>query len=164
MAKIKPLRNNEFFADFSDREIALFSRIVDEIVFPAGSDIFSESVSSSGMYLIKSGTVEISKKVGEEEEEDSFTLSQLGQGELFGQLSLVDDGPHLITAHAIDEVEVLFIPRDKFEEFKETHQDVSNKLLTSLTRMLAEQLRIAGELFTAYIMNRPPQDDDEIPD
>lgn len=162
MAKIKPLRSNKFFTDFSDREIALFSRIVEEQVFSPGSEIFSESTNSDGMYLIKAGTVEIAKKVGEEEEEDSVSLSQIGQGELFGQLSLIDIGPHLITARAVDEVEVLFIARDKFEEFKDNHQDVTNKLLTSLARMLAEQLRIAGDLFTAYIMNRPKEKNGEI--
>ena len=154
MAKIKPLRNNPFFSEFSNKEIALFSRIVEENNYSVGTEIFSESSNSSGMYLVKKGEVEIIKVF---EEIGPKVLSKIGVGELFGQLSLVDGGAHLVTARASTEVEALFISAEKFDEFNIEHSDATNKLLIALTKSLAIQLRNTVELFAAYIASRQEQ-------
>lgn len=75
--------------------------------YGAGTAIFSEGEPAETLYVIKSGRVEISKA--------GDVLSVLGAGEVFGEMSLVDDTPRSAAAIAKDDVEVVEITSDRFD-------------------------------------------------
>lgn len=62
-------------------------------------------------YLIRKGTVELRRGTG-----DSNDLEeQLGPGQVFGELALLEEHPHALSARAISDVQLSVLPRSEFE-------------------------------------------------
>ena len=68
-------------------------------MFPAGETIFEEGQHGDVAYVVQSGLVEISKSRGSGE----MVLGHIRPGGIFGEMALVDDGPRMARAVAIDD-------------------------------------------------------------
>ena len=84
------------------------SRVLERKLFYAGQKIFSEGDRGDRAYLIQNGTVQIIK--------NEMPLAKLGPGELFGEMALVDDKPRMASAVAENDVSVVIISRETFNE------------------------------------------------
>lgn len=73
--------------------------------FGHGEIIFNEGDSSSEMFVVRSGKVEISKSVGGH----SMRLATLDRGSFFGEMSLLEGLPRSATARAIGDVSLLVL-------------------------------------------------------
>ena len=73
--------------------------------FADGETIFVENESSSEMFVVRSGKVDISKSVGDH----SMRLAVLERGSFFGEMSLLEGLPRSATARAIGTVELLVL-------------------------------------------------------
>src|SRR3954471_4079459 len=73
--------------------------------FADGEVIFTEGESSSEMFVVRNGKVEISKSVGGH----SMRLAVLDRGSFFGEMSLLEGLPRSATARAIGEVGLLVL-------------------------------------------------------
>jgi signal transduction histidine kinase len=80
-----------------------------EQVFPPGRDIFKEGDAGDGLYLVKSGQVEISVLVGGE---TRHVISHLEPGSMFGEMAVLEDKPRSAGATARKESVVYFLPRE----------------------------------------------------
>ena len=85
-------------------------------VFDRETVIFRQGESASCAYLIQTGRVEI---VTTRDGED-IHLTSLKQGQIFGELALMDDAPRSATAVAWERTEVIVVSRD----------DINRKLAT----------------------------------
>ena len=65
MAKIKPLQQSSIFATLSDRELALFSRIVSEEDYIRGTVLVAENMKSDRFFMIEKG--EVAVRIGEQD-------------------------------------------------------------------------------------------------
>lgn len=89
-------------------------------------------------YVIKFGRVEVSDLINNKK----IVLGVLEEGQIFGEMGLVEDKPRPATVTAIEDVQVAVISRDKFNKlFEETP-----KVLLPIIKALFERLRIANEL------------------
>jgi len=79
--------------------------------FSVGETLFQEGEMGDEAYLIKSGEVEILHIVGNEQ----MVLARLGQGEIFGELSLIDSQPQMATARVSADAELAVISRDNIQ-------------------------------------------------
>ncbi len=70
-----------------------------------GEVIVEEGERSRDMFVIQSGTVRISKRVGSREVE----LARLSQGDFFGEMSLLESLPRDATAQAVGEAQLLVV-------------------------------------------------------
>jgi CRP-like cAMP-binding protein len=73
-----------------------------------GDVIVEEGSQSRTMYVIQSGKVKVVKKEGEME----TTLAFLGEGDIFGEMSLFDASPRSATIVAVGEARVLAIEHE----------------------------------------------------
>lgn len=73
--------------------------------FTDGETIFTEGESSSEMFVLRTGKVEISKNVGGH----SVRLAVLDRGSFFGEMSLLEGLPRSATARAIGDVALLVL-------------------------------------------------------
>lgn len=71
-----------------------------ELQFNEGEIIFKEGQSGNKLFIIQSGTVVLTKSVEDEE----YQVVELGPGEVFGEMSLVDERPRSATARAVTPV------------------------------------------------------------
>jgi CRP/FNR family transcriptional regulator, cyclic AMP receptor protein len=105
---------------------------MEQLEFPAGSVIFHAGDASTSAYLIRSGTVELlSDSSG-----SAASLAQLGPGEVFGEMSLIEERPHALTARAASAVQLSSLTREEFELLLTTDPATFRIYLTALFERL----------------------------
>jgi CRP-like cAMP-binding protein len=127
MPKVKTLRSHPLFSALSDRELAFFSRVVQEVDYPAGTPLFSEGMQSVAFYLVQKG------KVGVAGSAVPRTGAVLGEGEFFGQWSLL--GPEhasAVTAKVLEESSLLLVRKADFDGFMAGEPAIALKVVRAL--------------------------------
>lgn len=79
-------------------------------VYNDGEIIVQEGSTGREMYVIQSGKVQVSKSMGS----TAIVLATLGEGEVFGEMSLIDSQPRSATVRALGETRVLIIDHEAF--------------------------------------------------
>ncbi len=86
------LRENILFRDLSDRELKFVANTVHIRNYRAGETIFRQGQTGFGMYIIESGSVNISVKADpQNENQEETVLTTLENGDFFGELALVEE-------------------------------------------------------------------------
>jgi|GEM_PF-6922814 len=103
--------------------------------FPAGHVLFAPDQAADAAYIIEQGSIEIYVEGPGGRER----LSVLGPGEIFGEMSLVDDAPRSAGAQALDDVVCVVVAR---AQILRAYAD-SAPLIQMLLRTLIHRLRVA---------------------
>jgi CRP/FNR family transcriptional regulator, cyclic AMP receptor protein len=104
--------------------------------FEAGDVIFREGDDSKNeAYLVHEGAVEVRREVDGEER----VLNTLGKGDLLGEVALFRDGPHSVTAIAIDQVTLIPISAHRLEGMVLANPKLAIELIRQLARMAASK-------------------------
>lgn len=107
--------------------------------FGPGEDIVREGDLGSQMYIIQRGRVAVLKTVGEQPVE----LAELGKGDFFGEMSLLEGLPRSATVRALEPTRVLIIEPGGFLVKIRRDPTLAFELLQQLSgrvRRLNEQL------------------------
>ncbi len=105
--------------------------------FPAGKLVFSEGDSGSEAYRIILGSVEVSVDDGG----NKVVLAHLGQGEIFGEMAMIDQQPRSASVRALEEVEVEIIKQDDFNAVLAN----GGEQLIPYLKTIFERLRVTNE-------------------
>ena len=124
----------DLFSTLDKKELQALAKSCQERSYSAGSAIIAQGDSGVGLYIIKSGQVQITKATDSDRTEGD--LGVVGPGNVLGEMSLLDDLPRSATATAIDEVTTLIVPVWEFRTFLRNNPDVALKLLSVLSRRL----------------------------
>src|SRR5262245_42348783 len=101
------LEATTLFSHLSPGELESLHRATCERTYAAGQEIFKEGDPGDGVYVVKSGVVQISALVSNAER---VVFSRMLAGDFFGEMSLIDNQPRSATASAEQACEVYFIP------------------------------------------------------
>src|SRR5262245_57933281 len=104
------LENAELFRLLKPAELAPVKAVTQERKFSAGQEIFREGDPGDGLYVVKSGLVEISGLVQHNRRQ---VFSQLNPGQIFGEMAIIEQLPRSACATAVQPTMVAFIARDK---------------------------------------------------
>ncbi len=109
--------------------------------FAAGDEIFRLGDHARNAYIIERGEVEISLL----RDGEKVVIATLGQGEIFGEMSMIDDAPRSATVTAAADTEVVVIQRSRFQQPLKTSDPLMNMLLrVVLTRFRDAQRQLSG--------------------
>lgn len=123
------------FRDLKHDEQKVLHSITQARQFAAGREIFRQGDPGDGVYFVKSGQVEISGMVGANTRR---VFSQLGPGEIFGEMAVVEHRPRSATAKALNDTELYFIPRDEMLKLIRRSPDLTFNLLKQVSHRLRE--------------------------
>lgn len=101
-------------------------------VYPKDTMIMAENQSGADMFIIQDGRVKISKVVDGTE----VTLAILKKGDMFGEMSLLENKPRSACAIAEEDCRLMTVNRSNFNQMVATQP----QLIAHLTTMLAERL------------------------
>jgi len=121
------------FRNLSPNELQSLRLITQELRFSAGQDIFLEGGPGDGVYFVKSGLVEISAGRGAR-----HVFSQLGPGEIFGEMSVIEQQPRSANASAAPDAEVYFLPRGEMLSIIQRSPGLAFALLQQISHRLRE--------------------------
>lgn len=107
--------------------------------YDKGIDLFIEGESAHGLFLIRSGVVKI-YKIGETGREQIIHLCY--PGDSVAELPLFDDGPYPSSAAALEDTELLYIPRQSVMDILDSRPE----LYKQIVRVLATRMRKLVEL------------------
>ncbi len=153
MAKIKPLKENPLFKDFSDKEIALLAKYVEEKTMEAPSPLFLENMKGESMYLVVKGRVRLSKMLSEGMEK---TLTTLGPGDYFGEMALVEEGPRAVSAFIVESAQILTLKRADFEKLMQEAPEVAVKVVIGIHKLLSDKVRSLSPKLQEMILSESP--------
>jgi len=119
-------------------ELRRLAGIAREVTLAPGAILFEQGEESDGLYIVIAGIVRIYLTADDGRE---ATISLLEDGEMIGEIALLDGLPRSAGAAALTETRLLFIPHAPFIELL----DGSPRLSRQIMLMLCERLRAANK-------------------
>lgn len=129
------------FGEFRAEEIQTIVEVSERVAYRAGEQIVVEGSPTDGMYVILSGSAEITHGSGEQ----PVLLATLEEGDFFGELSLVDTEPRSATVTAKSDCELLMIAQTTIGVLAGASPRAAIKLLVAVGRSLARRLRVGNQ-------------------
>jgi CRP/FNR family transcriptional regulator, cyclic AMP receptor protein len=136
------LRNIPLFELLDGNEIKVLAEQLDEARYLAGQIIFSAGDKGGTMFVIKSGSVEL---YIEDTSNNRVNLATLGSGNLFGELSLLDNEYRSATAKAIENTELIVIDRNDLQLLVAAHPAAALDMITMLGKRIREANKLVSE-------------------
>ncbi len=133
--KVLILKSAPIFAETPDNVLADVAGLVDEMSFDLGQTIFDKGDHGDSLYVIVSGSVKVW--------DGDRLLNELGEGEVFGELALLDPEPRLATVKAAELTRLLRLDEAHFREVLTAQPEVSAAIIRVITRYLRGQLQYA---------------------
>ncbi len=130
-----PLDSSPLFRPLRTGEREALQKAAQERTFAVHQEIFKEGDTGDGVYVVKDGLVEISGLVGENVR---HVFSQVGPGEMFGEMAVIENKPRSASAVARRPTVVYFIPRAAMLELMERAPQLSLGLLKEISNRLRE--------------------------
>ncbi|MBU8907197.1 Crp/Fnr family transcriptional regulator [Desertibacillus haloalkaliphilus] len=127
------LKKMEFFQGLTQEEIQPLLQNAIEKTYEDKEVLFSEGDKRDYLFVLRKGTVLISK-LSEEGEERVINI--LTSGEIFPHTGFFDDRPYPGTAQAKREVEVLKIPMKAFDTFIEANPHLAFRVIKVMSRKI----------------------------
>lgn len=129
MVDPKLLQKEPFFADLIDTELEVIATIANQKNFKVGETIFKESEEGQSIYVIRSGEVKASVSAPNGE---SFTLTMLKDGDIFGQMSFIDGRPRSATIVATSDVDAIVMEKYNFEAIIDDNPRLIHKIMVKI--------------------------------
>jgi CRP-like cAMP-binding protein len=130
MGRMWALRNTLLFDDIDGElldALAVRSREVDH---KAGDVVVSVGDPGDALYVVMRGVVTV--------EREGKVVAQLGRGQAFGELALIDGLPRQATVRSEKASRLLRLPRDTFDEAMAEHPEIGLGLVRGLVRWLRQ--------------------------
>jgi CRP-like cAMP-binding protein len=126
------------FRELTPKELRILDGLVHIRTYQPGEAVFVESEPGAGMYVIKSGHVDIKLK---HRSEQPLLLAELQTGDFFGEMALLGDSARSATAIARERSELIGFFHPDLQELMTLHPVIGAKIAFGLAHTLAERLR-----------------------
>lgn len=135
------LKNIELFEKLSDEELETLESLAVTRSYPKNTVLINEGDQANAMYFIDSGKVRVyvSDDQGKE-----FILNTMGEGEYFGELSLLDDEKRSASVITTEKAAFSIIYKDDFTDAIMKNPNLALSLLKNLTgrvRQLTDNIK-----------------------
>ena len=133
------LRRVPMFADLDRRELGEVEKILYRRTYDAGEVIFRQADPGVGMYVIERGRVEIVH------EPTGRQLTELVDGDFFGEIALLNETPRSARATAVEPTTLYGLFQPELYDLVERLPRLGVKLLLPLAQILGARLIRADE-------------------
>ncbi len=110
--------------------------------YPTGAVIIRQGEPGDRFYLLRRGRVEITRRLDDGTEQ---ALAELGPGDYFGEMALLNDEPRTATVRALEPVVLWSLDKASFHELMLGQFGLGTALSTEAENREATQRRLAGE-------------------
>jgi len=141
------LKQVNLFKDMTDAELDIVSRKVFEKLYKKDSTLFVEGMAGEILYVVLEGGIDIIKKT----KSDEMVIARIGEGEIAGEMSLIDSGPRTATGRTNSDTKLIVITKNSFNEMLDSDPKIAAKLLMELLRVLNKRLRQTNKKFEDFL-------------
>jgi len=129
----------EHLRDLNRAEQLALAQLIELLPFKTGEAVFNFGDPGHALYIVRSGEVEIYVK---NDQGEKIVLETAGAGDVFGEVSLLDDGTRTAWVVALTDAELLRLDREHFESYVRLYPPAALNLLS----VIARRLRKSDEL------------------
>jgi len=133
----RALRRVKILAGMSEEQLERFAQFMQVEKIPQWAVIVKQGDPGDTMYLILQGELRVRINVGGKE----TSLTTLGVGEFFGDISLFDQGPRSADVVANADSVVLKISASAFDELSKKAPDLATPFLRAMGQTLSARIR-----------------------
>jgi CRP/FNR family cyclic AMP-dependent transcriptional regulator len=143
------------FALIDDEERHTLAELLETCHFDKGETIFSQGDAGDTVYIVQRGRVQafITSDEGE-----TIVVGENENGDVFGEISLLDGGPRTASAVAIEETDCFSLDREKLLELVQKHPHTAIDLLTVMGR----RLRATDEMLRTRVSRNVNLEEEEM--
>lgn len=127
--KLELLRRVPLFAGLDRHGLEEVGRLADEVDVRAGRELTRQGEAAEEFFVVVSGSVRV--------ERDGRTIRNLGDGDFFGEIGLVDGGPRTATVTAESDCRLLVVAHREFHALLDRFPAIQVAVLQAL----AERVR-----------------------
>ncbi|CAN5921212.1 hypothetical protein BH11MYX3_BH11MYX3_37390 [soil metagenome] len=131
--KLEVLKGMQMFRFLSYKELVRVGTIAEMVELATDQVIFTQGQPGDAMYVVVSGSVRLAK--------GDKLVAELGKGQHFGEMSLVDRSVRSLTATASEPTRLVAISRKDFYDIIKREPASAVKLLWSFVQVLGQRLR-----------------------
>jgi len=121
--KIGIIEKIDIFKNLLHEDFVQIAEVAKELTFKKGEIIFEENSNADGFYIICKGKVEILKKG--EDTDQLEVLAVKKDGEVFGEMAIIDEMPRSATIKAKTDLTLLKISKDIFNELLKSFSHIT---------------------------------------
>tara|TARA_Y100000588_G_C13841862_1_gene748169 strand:- start:124 stop:504 length:381 start_codon:yes stop_codon:yes gene_type:complete len=103
-----------------------------QMFFEMGEIILKPEMPCQGAFLIEAGSVEVYRMVGDRK----IVVAILGRGEIFGEVAMVENVPHVRYVRALEGTDCLMITNSQYQALYEKTPPIMKLFLARVVRKL----------------------------
>lgn len=135
--RVEILSRASAFAGLPRRFLGRLAAQLFEKTYEAGEVAFAEGEPGRGLFVVREGSVAITRGTSHGEQ----VLSVLGPGSCFGELALIDELPRSATARLKEPTRLLILYRSDFEALVGSDRTIALAVMRNLLRTLSAYVR-----------------------
>ncbi len=146
MSVTEHLQQSELFSGLTPEQVEQITVLGQEVMYDAEDVIIREGDPSDEIYIICNGMVEVDVSRGAIPDvpgpPQMTSLVRLGQGQVFGEMALVDRGARSATVRCVQDGSVLYvIPCQAFWDLCDSDHDIGYVVMRNIAADLSFKLR-----------------------
>lgn len=142
---VELLQKLHLFQKLTFDETSRLGSIIQYVDLPADTVVIEQNALGDALYVIAKGEVKISRDADADGRHEAHEeLGRLRDGELFGEMSLIDDVLTSARVTTTTPSRLLKLPRFAFEQLLAADDKLAVKVYRSFIRTMAERLRKAN--------------------
>jgi len=146
--KVLPILNKiSILAGLSDSQLYDISQMLEKVTCDHEEVIFKQGGKPSYIYIIKKGQIKLLVENGS----TPFELVTFGEGDCFGESSIIGICPHAATAVAHGETELAVLSRSTLMSLYETDIHLFSTLILNIAREVSRRLNHSSETMLKYV-------------
>jgi len=131
-------RKSDIFQDLSDGELSQLAQICKMVSYPAGKTICSEGECWSEIFVLAEGKASVfAKRTGTKRSK----IGTIGQGEIFGEMSIIEDLPRVADLVTDVDSKLVVIDRFELENLMNRNSHLGKLVMQNMAKGLSRKLR-----------------------
>ncbi len=143
------LADSPLFKGMNKDDIGNLEKIFSVRRIAEGKTIFIENMPGESLYLIKQGTVRISRMLAEGDEQ---VLIVLGPDDVFGEMAVLDGGKRSATARIAEDAVLYGLTRKDFETLAHADPKLGLAFALNIVRIFSSRVRNSQKDYRAMLL------------
>lgn len=134
---------------FSDGELSSLAKFCELREMAEGTTVFLENMPGESLFLVRKGTIRISRMFAEGDEK---TLVVLGPEDIFGEMAVIDELPRAATARVAEDAELISLKKQDLDRLCREDAPLALKLVNNIARIFSKRVREANEEYREMLV------------
>lgn len=144
------LKQQVLLEGIEEAGLSKIAMITKQVSVKKGDQLFKEKDETKGLWLVHAGKIEISRITADGWRQ---TLVVLPAGHFFGELSILENRKHVASATALEDTELLLIPKEDFDDLVQKDCVLALKLVMKLAIAMSKNLRRMNDKFLSALIS-----------